>query len=88
MYMCIMFVYCVLYTLHVCIVCVLWYVYVCVCAHVRMRVFIFCFFLALTPPSSRSLKWAFKCDLFFFLEIGIFSFKSMGYSHPLQAKSR
>ena len=28
--------------------------------------FYFLFFLALTLPSSRSLKWAFKCDLLSF----------------------
>lgn len=60
MYVCIMFVYCVLYTLHVCIVCVLWYVYVCVCAHVRMRVCIFYFFFSTNFPKLKEFEMGFQ----------------------------
>lgn len=59
--MCIRFVYCVLYTLHVCIVCVLWYVYVCVCAHVRMRVCIlYIYIFSINFPKLKEFEMGFQ----------------------------
>lgn len=61
-YVCVL---CVVYTPCSHCMCVVVCVCLCVCPCANES-FYFLFFLALTLPSSRSLKWAFKCDLLSF----------------------